>query len=75
MPVGQSGMDRLINNAPLRRELPEQGVSGNLSPALSEHIEDEAAPVVDVNTNNTPSLRRSTRSNKGRTTKYKDYET
>ena len=41
VPVGQSGMDRLINNAPLRRELPEQGVSRNLSPALSEHIEDK----------------------------------
>ena len=75
VPVGQSGMDRLINDAPVRRELPEQGVSGNLSPSLSVHIEDEVAPEVDLHTNNTPSLRRSTRSNKGKTSRFDDYET
>ena len=64
-----------MDDAPVRRELTEQGVSGNLSPSLSEHIEDEAAPVVDLHTNNTSSLRRSTRTNKGKTSRYDDYET
>ena len=34
----------------------DTGVSGNLSPSLSEHIEDEAVPV-DLQMNSTPSLR------------------
>ena len=75
VPVGQSGMDRLMDNAPVRRELPEQDVTGNLSPSLPELIEDEAAPVVDLHINNTSPLRRSTRTNKGKTSRYDDYET
>ena len=66
--VGQSGTDRLIDDSPaVRIELPEPGV-----PA---HVENEAVPVVDVNINNTPSIRRSTRINKGKTSRYDDYET
>ena len=49
----------------------DTGVSGNLSPSLSEHIEDEAVPV-DLST---PSLGRSTRTSKEKTSIYNDYET
>ena len=66
--VEQSGKDRLIDYSPaVRIELPEPGV-----PA---HVENEAVPVVDVDINNTPSIRRSTRLNKGKTSRYNDYET
>ena len=65
--VEQSRKDRLIDDSPaVRIELPEPGV-----PA---HVENEAVPVVDVNIN-TPSIRRSTRINRGRTSRYDDYET
>ena len=44
-------------------------------PGVPAHVENEAVPVVDVDINNTPSIRRSTRLNKGKTSRYNDYET
>ena len=66
--VGQSGTDRLIDDSPaVRIEIPEQEVSSR--------IEYEAVPMVDVDINSTPPIRRSTRVNKGKTSRYDDYET
>ena len=63
--VEQSRKDRLIDDSPaVRIELQE--------PEVSEY---EAVPMVDVDVNNTPPIRRSTRVNKGKTSRYDDYET
>ena len=66
--VEQSEKDRLIDDSPaVRIELPE--------PEVSSNVEYEAVPMVDVDINNTPSIRRSARVNKGKTSRYDDYET
>ena len=50
-------MDGLIYEAPARRGLQQSGALVNISPSLSAHVEEEAAPL-DLNINNTRSVRR-----------------